>query len=65
MATKAEFEDWLESPVTKDMKKRIKSDIQYMQDILVEADLDSIKELQGRIKACQNFLTVSYESIYE
>ena len=65
MATKDEFDEWLLNPVTKDLKTRIRKDIQFMLDVLVEADLESVRDLQGRIKASQALLEVAYEDLYE
>lgn len=65
VVTREEFADWLEHPVTKALKARIRKDIVYMQEMLVEADLESVKELQGRCKASINLVDVSYEDLYE
>ena len=62
--TREEFDEWQELRVTKDMKKRIKADITYMQDLLVNAALEDVKELQGRIKTCYNLLDMTYEGMY-
>ena len=63
--TREEFLDWQENSVTKALKARIRKDIVYMQELLVESDLDSIKELQGRCKASKNLLEVEYGDLYE
>lgn len=65
MATKSEFEEWLENPVTKDLKKQIKKDIENMQGMLLGCDEYDLKGLQGRCAACRNFLEMTYESLYE
>ena len=64
-ASREEFAEWLQLPVTKDYKKRVQADIELMKDMLIEADLENIKELQGRIKTANNLLEISYEAIYE
>jgi hypothetical protein len=63
--TREEFQSWLENPVTKALKGRIRKDIALMYELLVQSDLDAIKELQGRCKASQNLLDVEYEDLYE
>jgi hypothetical protein len=65
MLTKDEFDDWIVNPGTKALRERIKKDIQYMQDMLVDADLENIKEIQGRCKASQNLLEIAYEDLHE
>ena len=65
VVTQEEFDNWLESPVTKALKDQIKRDIQRMQDMLIDVDFDNLRELQGRIKASVNLLTVSREDLYE
>lgn len=63
--TKSEFQNWLENPVTKALKARIKKDIMFMQEMLIEAELEDVKGLQGRCKASINLLDVSYEDLFE
>lgn len=65
MVTEEEFFDWLENPVTKALKDRIRKDILFMQELLVEVGKDGLEELQGRIKASRNLLEVSREDLYE
>jgi hypothetical protein len=65
LLTREEFEDWLIHPGTKALKDRIKRDVQYMQDMLVDADLDSVREIQGRCKASINLLDINYEDLHE
>jgi len=60
-----EFDEWLENPVTKALKDRIRKDILFMQELLVEVGKDGLEELQGRIKASRNLLEVSREDLYE
>ena len=63
--TRDEFLEWVENPVTKALKERIRKDVQILQDMLVHIDLEGLKELQGRVKVSQNFLNVSYGDLYE
>ena len=65
VVTPQEFLDWLESPVTKALKDRIRKDVAIMQDLLVHTDVDGLKELQGRVKASMNLLNVEYGDLYE
>lgn len=60
-----EFDEWLENPVTKALKDRIRKDILFMQELLVEVGKDGLEELQGRIKASRNLLEVSREDLYD
>ncbi len=63
--TKNEFQEWLEHPATKKLKERIKLDIEYMKNLLVEVDEDGLKEIQGRCRAAQQILDMEYEDLYE
>lgn len=63
--SQSEFDEWLENSVTKALKERIRKDISYMQDLLIEVDKEGLEELQGRIKASRNLLEVSREDLYE
>lgn len=65
VVTREEFQEWLESPVTKALKERIAKDIDYMKDMLVDCSQDTLQELQGRCKACTNLLNVDYEALYD
>jgi hypothetical protein len=65
MATREDFLNWTEHPVTKDLKNQIRKDIQNMQEMLMGCDEYDLKGLQGRCAACLNFLDISYESLYE
>ena len=65
MLQQQEFEDWLSHPGTKALKDRIRKDIQFMQDMLIDADLEDVKEIQGRCKASQNLLNIEYEDLHE
>lgn len=58
--TPEEFNDWLELPATKALKKQIKQDIENMKEMLVDVGFDDLKELQGRIRASINLLNVEY-----
>ena len=64
-ASREEFAEWLEHPVTKDYRKRVSSDVELMKEMLISTDLEDVKELQGRIKTAMNLLDISYEAIYE
>lgn len=63
--TREEFEEWLEHPVTVQLKKQIRKDIQDMQDMLLNISEEDLKELQGRCKASINLLNVEYGDLYE
>lgn len=65
VVTKDEFLEWLEHPVTQVLKDRIRKDVYILQDMLIHTDLEGLKELQGRVKAAQNFLDMSYGDLYE
>ena len=60
-----EFLDWLENPVTIQLKKQIRKDVQDMQDMLLNIGEEDLKELQGRCKASINLLNVEYTDLYE
>lgn len=62
--TKEEFEEWIKHPVTERLMGKIKSDVEYMKNILIEAGFSDIKEIQGRIKASQRLLEITYEDMY-
>jgi hypothetical protein len=61
--TREEFEEWQGLEVTKALKATVKRDLALMQDNLVECDVESLKELQGRCKTCLAFLDMQYEDI--
>lgn len=63
--TKDEFLEWLEHPVTKKLKERIRQDIILMKEMLVEIDEVDLKEIQGRCKAAQRIIDMEYEDLYE
>ena len=63
--TREEFQDWLESPVTLQMKKQIKKDVENMQMMLLSCDAEDLKELQGRCKAALALIDMEYESLYD
>lgn len=65
VVTQQEFDDWLELPVTKQLKKQIRKDIENMKEMLIDAGFDDLKELQGRVKASVNLLNVEYNDLYE
>jgi DNA-binding transcriptional regulator GbsR (MarR family) len=62
--TEEEFHSWKDSIVTKRLKERIKEDVEYLQNMLLSSDdIESVKELQGRIKSCINLLEVDFEAL--
>lgn len=63
--TRNEFDEWKQHPVTLALLNRIKEDVITMQDMLVTVEPEDLRELQGRVKACLNLLSVEYESLYE
>jgi hypothetical protein len=63
--TEQEFQEWLELPVTKQLKKQIQKDIDNMQAMLLMCDEEDLKELQGRCRASINLLNVEYGDLYE
>jgi hypothetical protein len=65
MATRSEFEDWLQHPITVDLRKQIAKDILNMQEMLIEVEEYDLRHLQGRVKASINLVNVSYEDLYE
>lgn len=58
--TPEEFNDWLELPCTKALKKQVRQDIEDMKEMLVSVGFDDLKELQGRIRASSNLLNIEY-----
>ncbi len=62
--TKEEFEEWKKHPVTITLLGKIKLDVAYMKDILVESSFSEIKEIQGRIKASSRLLEITYEDLH-
>lgn len=60
-----EFLGWLEHPVTIQMKKQIKKDLDNMQMMLLNCEETDLKELQGRCKAALNLIDMDYESLYD
>ena len=65
MATREDFNQWLENPVTKDLKNQIRKDVENMKEMLTGCDEYDLKGLQARCAVCSNFLDISYESLYE
>ena len=63
--SREEFADWLEHPVTLQMKKQIRKDISDMQDLLLTIGEEDLKEIQGRCKAAINLIDMVYEDLYE
>jgi trehalose-6-phosphate synthase len=63
--SREEFQGWLEHPVTVQMKKQIKKDLDNMQAMLLSCDEADLKELQGRAKAAINLIDMEYESLYD
>ena len=65
VVTEEEFQEWLEHPVTLQMKKQIRKDISDMQDMMLNIDPEDLQQLQGRCKAAINLLEMDYQSLYE
>lgn len=63
--TREEFERWREDAITKKLMQIIQRDIDNMKNMLVGADLEDVKELQGRCRACDNLVKIEYEDLYE
>lgn len=63
--TEQEFKEWLENPVTKQFKARIKRDVEEMKILAMDVSTEDLTNLQGRYKVAMNILNIEYEDIYE
>ena len=63
--TREEFEEWVQHPVTVQMRKQIRKDIEQMQDMLLNVGEEDLKHLQGRCAAAINLVNMVYEDLYE
>lgn len=61
--TREEFSEWLELAATKAVKAQVQADLTRMTEMLYDADESNLKEIQGRCKACMNFLDIAYEDV--
>jgi hypothetical protein len=64
-ASREEFNEWLEHPVTRQLRKKILEDIELMKEMLLNVDTEDLRSLQGRCNACINLYEVEYEALYE
>jgi DNA-binding transcriptional regulator GbsR (MarR family) len=61
--TKEDFISWKDNSVTKKLLNKIKSEVEYMKNLLVYQDQEGVKELQERIKASQIFVDIEFEDL--
>lgn len=63
--TRQEFAEWLEHPVTIQMKKQIRKDIENLKEMLLNVSEEDLAQLQGRCAAAINLVNMEYEDLYE
>lgn len=63
--TREEFDEWVQHPVTVQMRKQISKDINMMQDMLLTVGEEDLKHLQGRCAAAINLVNMEYDHLYE
>lgn len=57
--------EWVESPVTKALKKALYNDREYMKEQLVRGNATDEAEIKGRCNAVLNILNITYEDLVE
>ena len=63
--TQQEFLDWVENPVTKELKKALHNDREYMKEQLVRGNASDEMEIRGRCNAILSLLNLTYEDLAE
>lgn len=62
--TLSEFEDWQQHPVTAKLKDILRSEREHLKEGLVHDQYEDEALIKGMCKAIENFLTVSYEDLF-
>ena len=57
--------EWVESPVTKALKKALHNDREYLKEMIVRGNVDNVEEVKGRCNAVLNILNITYEDLTE
>lgn len=63
--TEQEFKDWLEHPVTVQLKKQMKKDLDMMQGMLIYCGEEDLKGIQNRCQAAIKLIDLEYKDLYE
>lgn len=64
MIKREEFEEWLNNPVTKELKKSLKNQIQEVKDGLIDNIYEQESRAKGMAKGYQNIVDLVYEDLY-
>jgi small nuclear ribonucleoprotein (snRNP)-like protein len=51
--------------VTKALKKALRSDREYLKEMIVRGNVDNVEEVKGRCNAVLNILNITYEDLVE
>jgi hypothetical protein len=60
---KKDFEDWLENPVTKQLRQKLREDVENMQVMLMDVGHDDLDRLQAHCQAAIKLLGITYEDL--
>ena len=62
--TEVEFNEWLQSPVTIQLKKALHAEREEMKEGIMQDCYDNPDKVKGMCQAIANLLTVRYEDLY-
>jgi hypothetical protein len=65
VVTKEEFLEWKEHPATKALLKALRSDREYMKEMVVRGNTANVEEVKGRCNAIISILDLTYEDLVE
>jgi len=60
---KEAFNNWLEHPITKALRRKIKEDIENYKTMLINADYDNLYKLQAHCEAAIKLSELTYEDL--
>lgn len=63
IVNKTDFETWLEHPVTKQLKHKLREDIENMQMMLMDVGHEDLDKLQAHCQAAIKLLGITYEDL--
>jgi hypothetical protein len=63
-ASREEFEEWKQNPVTKQLMKMLLADRETMKEGLIGGSFEDEQEVKGRCRAIAIVITLEYEDLY-
>jgi len=63
--TEQEFKDWLEHPVSIQLRKQMRKDLENMQMMLITCSEEDLKGIQNRCQAAISLIELEYADLYE